>query len=478
MIKEPRTSYKSIYLIAICGTGMTALAGMLKSQGYEVRGSDQNTYPPMSTFLHELGIPVYQGFSEEHLNPPPDLVVIGNSMSRGNPEVEAVLERKLRYVSLPFALREFFIRGHYSCVVAGTHGKTTTSSLLAWVLQKAGKDPSFFIGGIPENFGQGFKLGKGDIFVVEGDEYDSAFFDKGSKFLHYLPDIVILNNIEFDHADIFRNIEDIEIAFSRLIRLIPRSGCLICCLDNPIVKKLSTTAYSKVETFSVKEDADWRVQNILTNEGGTQFEVFRKKEFYYRFTIPLHGLHMVRNCLGVIATGNALGLTAEEIAAGFSTFKNVRRRLQLLGEIQGIKVFDDFAHHPSEVQATLSGLRARFPVNRIWAIFEPRTATSKRKIFEEKYAEAFDTADRVILTPLNKPEKVPQEERLSVEKVREDLRNKNIENWILPPNSTILEFLKEQLMAGDVVIFMSNGDFNQIPKQLVRELKRKGRNEP
>jgi UDP-N-acetylmuramate: L-alanyl-gamma-D-glutamyl-meso-diaminopimelate ligase len=477
MIEEPKTSYKSIYLIAICGSGMTALAGMLKSQGYEVRGSDQNMYPPMSTFLQELGIPVHQGFSEEHLNPPPDLVVIGNAMSRGNPEVEAVLERRLHYVSLPLALKEFFIRGHYSCVVAGTHGKTTTSSLLAWVLEKAGKDPSFFIGGIPENFGQGFKLGKGDIFVVEGDEYDSAFFDKSSKFLHYQPDLVILNNIEFDHADIFRNIEDIEIAFSRLIRLIPRNGYLICCTDDPIVKKLSATAYSIVETFSVKEDADWRAQNILSNAGGTKFEVFRKREFYYRFTIPLHGLHMVRNSLGVIAAGHALGLSAEEIAAGFSTFKNVRRRLQLQGEIHVIKIFDDFAHHPSEVQATLSGLRARFPENRIWAIFEPRTATSKRKIFEERYVEAFDMADRVILTPLNKPEKVPEEERLSVEKVGEGLRKNNIENWILPPDSRMLEFLTEQLMPGDVVIFMSNGDFNQIPKQLVKELKRKGRNE-
>lgn len=463
-------SIKSIYLIAICGTGMTALAGMLKSQGYEIRGSDQNVYPPMSTLLEELGIPVYNNFSEEHLNPPPDLVVIGNTISRGNPEVEAVLDMKLNYISLPLALKQFFLRGHYSCVVAGTHGKTTTSSLLAWVLENAGKDPSFFIGGIPENFGQGFKLGKGNIFVVEGDEYDSAFFDKGSKFLHYLPDLVILTNIEFDHADIFRNLEDIEIAFSRLIRLIPRKGYLISCWDDPIVKKLSATTFSNLETFGLHEEADWFAQDILTDQSSTHFDVFRKREFFHSFTIPLHGLHMVRNCLGVIVMSNILGLSGDEIEAGLASFKNVRRRLQFKGEVNNILIFDDFAHHPSEVKATLSGLRDRFPEKRIWAIFEPRTATSKRKIFEEKYIDAFDLADRVILTPLNQPEKVPEKERLSVEKIAEALNTKNIQNWILPADPKMLAFLKEHLKSEDVVLFMSNGDFNQIPKQLVNEI--------
>ena len=469
MLKQSR-DIKSVYLIAICGSGMTALAGMLKSHGYDVRGSDLNSYPPMSTFLEELGIPVFEDFSEVHLKPTPDLVVIGNAMSRGNPEVEAVLDRGLNYISLPFALKEFFIRGHYSCVVVGTHGKTTSSSLLAWILEKAGKDPSFFIGGIPDNFAQGFKLGKGNVFVLEGDEYDSAFFDKSSKFLHYLPDLVILNNIEFDHADIFRDIEDIEIAFSRLIRLIPRNGYLISCTDDPIVKKLSATAYSRVETFGLEKEADWCAQNILTEEDSTHFDVFRKRELYHHFTVPLYGLHMVRNCLGIIAAGSVLGLTAEVIAAGLATFKSVRRRLRLQGEANDIKVFDDFAHHPSEVKATLLGLRSRFPDKRIWAIFEPRTATSKRKLFEEKYIGAFDKADRVILTPLDKPEKVPEKERLSVEIIAAVLRNKNIKTWILPANSKMLTFLKDQLVSGDVIIFMSNGDFNQIPKILVEEL--------
>lgn len=471
MFHKNPDSIKSIHLIAICGTGMTALAGMLKSQGFDVKGSDENVYPPMSTILEELGIPVYHGYSEDHLNPQPDLVIIGNAMSRGNPEVEAVLERKLDYISLPFALKEFFIRGHYSCVVAGTHGKTSTASLLAWILENAGKDPSFFIGGIPENLGRGFKLGKGDFFVVEGDEYDSAFFDKGSKFLHYLPDLVILNNIEFDHADIFRSMEDIEITFSRLIRLIPRNGYLISCWDDPVVKKLSGTSFSRVVTFGLKEGADWRAENISIDENSTQFDVFRKREFYHRFNLPLFGDHMVRNCLGVVAASSALGLTADEIAAGVRTFKNVRRRLELQGEIDGIKIFDDFAHHPSEVKATIAGIRTRFPNSCIWAIFEPRTATSKRRIFQNKYIDAFDEADRVILTPLNRPEKVPKEERLSVEKICEGLRNNNIQNWILPADSKMISFLTEKLVPGDVVIFMSNGDFNQIPSQLLNEIK-------
>lgn len=455
---------------------MSALAGMLKSQGFDVRGSDQNVYPPMSTFLEELGIPVYNGYREEHLNPPPDLVIIGNAMSRGNPEVEVVLERKLRYISLPFALKEFFIRGHFSCVVAGTHGKTTTASLLAWVLQNSGRDPSFFIGGIPENFGKGFKLGKGDFFVVEGDEYDSAFFDKGSKFLHYLPDLVILNNIEFDHADIFRNMDDIETTFSRLIRLIPRNGYLISCWDDPVVKKLSASAFTRVITFGFGDDADWCAQNVTAEDSSTRFDVVQKGEFYHQFTVPLFGHHMVRNCLGVITASSVLGLTKGEIAAGLTSFKNVRRRLQLQGEINDIKIFDDFAHHPSEVKATIAGIRSRFPNKRIWAIFQPRTATSKRKIFEDKYVNAFAQANRVLLTPLDKPEKVPEEERLSVEKIAHDLQNKKIRSWVFPANSKMVSFLKRQLVPGDIVVFMSNGDFNQIPKQLVHEIKFSGKN--
>jgi UDP-N-acetylmuramate: L-alanyl-gamma-D-glutamyl-meso-diaminopimelate ligase len=458
---------KQVYFIAICGTGMTALAGMFKSKGFDVRGSDQNVYPPMSTFLEELQIPYHIGFDERHLDPAPDLVVIGNSMSRGNPEVEAALDRKLNYVSLPFALREFFIRGKYSCVVAGTHGKTTTSALLAWVLENSGRDPGFFIGGIPENFGRGYKLGSGEMFVSEGDEYDSAFFDKGSKFFHYLPDLVILNNIEFDHADIFRNLDEIETAFKRFINLIPRNGFLVAGWDDPLVRKLSEKVFSKLVTFGLATDAMWRAENISANSNQTAFEVYRKEEFFASFTTPLFGTHMVKNCLGVIAACAALGLSKEEIVAGLSTFKNVRRRLQLKGEVNGIKVFDDFAHHPTAVHDTLEGLRSRFLNQRIWAIYEPRTASSKRKVFEQDYVRAFSPADRVILTPLYLPEKVPAGERLSVEHIASALNQSQIKTWILPANLEMADFLKSHLEKNDIVLFMSNGDFHGIPEKLL-----------
>lgn len=468
--KQP-DSIQSIYFIAICGTGMTALAGMLKSRGFEVKGSDENVYPPMSTFLQQLGIPVYEGYHEDHLLGLPDLVVIGNAMSRGNPEVEAVLDRKIPYVSLPFALRELFIRGHYSCVIAGTHGKTTCSSLLAWILQNAGRDPGFFIGGIPENFGQGYKVGQGDVFVVEGDEYDSAFFDKGSKFLHYLPDLVILNNIEYDHADIFKNIDEIEIAFQRLIKLIPRNGFLISGWDDPVVQKLSRETFSKLVTFGLTESADWQARNISAEQSGYHFDVFHKNELFHRFETTLHGTHMVRNCLGVVAACHLLGLDAAEIQAGLHTFKNVRRRLQLLGAVDEITIYDDFAHHPTAVKATLSGLRRTFPNNRLWAIFEPRTASSRRKIFEQAFIDAFSDADNVILTPIQRHKPLPESERLAIENVTQGLSEKAIPNWILSPNQDMLDFLQENLRKGDIVLFMSNGDFNQIPNKLITQLK-------
>ncbi len=469
MIRFDLDSIKSVYMIAICGTGMTALAGMLKSQGYEVRGSDQNVYPPMSTFLKEIGIPVHEGYDPLHLDPPPDVVVIGNSMSRGNPEVEAVLSAKLPYVSLPFALREFFIRGNYSCVVAGTHGKTTTSSLLAWVLESAGRDPGFFVGGIPENFGRGFKLGKGGIFVAEGDEYDSAFFDKGSKFLHYLPDLVILNSIEFDHADIFRDLDAVETSFARLITLIPQNGYLVACWDNPIVRKLSEHAWAEVVSFGFSPDAQFRAEGIVAGVENTTFEVYFGNKRYGTFSVPLHGRHMVQNALGVIAASHKLGLSAEEVQQAFGSFKNVRRRLQFKGEVRGVRVFDDFAHHPTEIRATIAGLKERFPNSPLWAVFEPRTATSKRRIFQDRFAEAFAQADRVVLTPLHAPDKIPEQERLSVEQVCADLRARGLSCWILPVGDEMLNFLREKVGPGETVLFMSNGDFQQIPQKLIDE---------
>ncbi len=458
---------KSVYLIAICGTGMTALAGLLKEKGYAVSGSDMNVYPPMSTFLAESGISVHSGYDEAHLDPAPDLVVIGNSMSRGNPEVEAVLDRKLNYISLPFALREFFIRSSYSCVVAGTHGKTTTSSLLAWVLESAGRDPGFFIGGIPENFGRGFKVGDGKYFVSEGDEYDSAFFDKGSKFLHYLPDLVILNNIEFDHADIFGSLDEIKVAFRRLINQIPRSGHLVSCWDDPIVRELSQNTFSGLTTFGLADGATWRARSLSYTETGMEFDVLQGPDVFARVRPQLHGEHMVRNCLAVTASCAAMGLTADEIRQGLQSFKNVRRRMQFKGEVNGAKVFDDFAHHPTEIKATLDAVRARYPDARIFALFEPRTATSKRRIFETQFVEALSVADHVVLTPLYAEEKVPQNERLPLQQVVVEIEQKGVPCKVLLADDDMLRYLREQIAPGDVVVFMSNGDFNQIPLKIL-----------
>ncbi|RMD99764.1 MAG: UDP-N-acetylmuramate:L-alanyl-gamma-D-glutamyl-meso-diaminopimelate ligase, partial [Calditrichaeota bacterium] len=410
---------KRIYLIAICGTGMASLAAMLKSKGYEVWGSDENIYPPMSTFLEEQQIPVLKGFNPAHLSPPPDLVVIGNAMSRGNAEVEYVLNEKIPYTSLPAALREFFIRGKYACVVTGTHGKTTTASMLAWILQHAGKAPNFFIGGIPENFGQGFQLTGGKYFVIEGDEYDSAFFDKSPKFLHYLPDLLIINNIEYDHADIYRNLEEIKTAFHRLIRIIPGKGHIIANNDDPVVKELVQTVYSQLHLFGEAGAAPWQFADVQFTAAGTKFKVVHRAKELCEIEMGLNGLHNVRNALAAFVAATQLGLSPAEIAAGLRTFKGVRRRLTQIAEIDNIKIFDDFAHHATAVRETLRGLRARYPERRIWAIFEPRTASAKRKFFEAQYYQAFDAADKAVIAPLDRPGKVPEAERLSVSRIVE-----------------------------------------------------------
>lgn len=464
------SSRKSIYMIAICGTGMTALAGMLKAEGHDVRGSDHNVYPPMSTLLSDLGIPVERGFDAAHLNPKPDLVIIGNAMSRGNPEVEAVLNRKIPYTSLPVALGDFFIRGNYSCVVAGTHGKTTTSALLAWVLESAGKAPGFFVGGIPENFGQGYRIGKGRIFVSEGDEYDSAFFDKGSKFLHYMPDLLILNNLEFDHADIFRSYEDIELSFRRLINLVPGEGYVVACWDDPNIRKIAPATFSELISFGLSEDSDFRAMSVTTDVEGTHFDVNFKGEAFGRFSSPLFGLHNVRNSLAVIASAMQLGLSVPQIQRGVATFRNVRRRFQFLGEKNGVKIFDDFAHHPTAIATTIDSIRRRFPDHRVWALFEPRSATSKRKILERELVEALASADHAILAPIHMPEKVPEDERLDLTAVSEAVQDRQTPCHVLKPDIEMLTFLKANLRSHDIALFMSNGDFQQMPVKLLHEL--------
>ena len=466
-------SIKNIYLIAISGTAMGSLAAMLKSRGYQVSGSDDHVYPPMSTFLESQGIKIFEGFDEQHLNPQPDLVVIGNAMSRGNPEVEAVLEKKIPYTSSAEVLKHFFIQGKSSIVVSGTHGKTTTSSLTAWLLEAAGKDPGFMIGGIPKNFGQGFKLSKSKIFVVEGDEYDTAFFDKASKFFHYLPETVIINNIEFDHADIYDNLDQIKLAFRRLVNLVPRNGLLLGNIEDPNVVDLLPLAFSTVQTFGLNEKAFWRAENILFSENQTTFDIIKQGKLFVKVTTKLSGYHNVRNILAAVGAAHFYGVMPEQIQQALPDFENIVKRLEVKAVVNDIIIYDDFAHHPSKVKSTINGLRVRFPERRIWAVYEPRTATSKMKIMEDLYASAFDDADKIIIAPLYLPHKVKAEARLSVENLVEKIQLRGKEAYYLKSVEEIIDYIAQYARSGDHILIMSNGSFENIHQRLIEKLQNK-----
>ena len=460
---------KNIYLIAICGTAMGSLAAMLKSKGFHVYGSDSHVYPPMSTFLESQGIPVFNGFDESHLQPAPDLVIIGNAMSRGNPEVETVLEQKIPYLSSAEALKIFFIQGKSSIVVSGTHGKTTTSSLTAWLLEAAGKDPSFMIGGIPKNFNQGYKLGASDLFVVEGDEYDTAFFDKAAKFFHYLPHTLIINNIEFDHGDIYDDLDQIKLAFRRLVNLVPRNGLFLANDEDENVREMIPRSFAPVQTFGLANTAFWHAENIVFQPDKTVFDIIRDGELFARVESPLFGYHNIRNVLAATGAANFYGVSAESIRESLPQFQNIVKRLDVKAVVNNITIYDDFAHHPSKVKSTVNGLRTRFPDARIWAIFEPRTATSKMKIMEDKYAEAFDDADIVIVAPLYLPQKVQAEKRMSVESLVEKIRQRKQQVHHLTPDE-IVKFVADNANPGDQILVMSNGGFENVPQRIVDAL--------
>ena len=464
---------RSIHFIGVCGTAMANLAAKMQELGYEVTGSDENVYPPMSTFLAERKVPVSEGFREENLAYGPDLVVVGNAVSRGNPEAEYMLDQKLHYMSLPETLREFFLRGKQNAVVSGTHGKTTTASLLAWCLETAGKDPNFLIGGIPRNFGYGFKISESPIFVLEGDEYDSAFFDKRSKFLHYLPEIVIINNIEYDHADIFRSLDDILISFRNLIRLIPRKGLLVANGDDKNVRRLIGESYAPVQTFGFRSDADWHIQNLDYQKDGVVFDLLFQSEPYGRFFVPLSGNHNVMNTVGVIAVLHHLGLKPEEMQEGLRTFLSVRRRLEVRGEVNGIVVYDDFAHHPTAIRETLEGLARRYPDRRIWAVFEPRTNTTRRNIFQKELPAAFELAHGVAIGKVNRAHLLKPEERLDREQLRADLASRKIPAFYHDDVEKIIDWLLPQLEPGDQVVIMSNGSFDNIHEKLLQRLRQR-----
>ena len=458
-----------IHLIGICGTAMGTLAAMLKQRGYDVRGSDMNVYPPMSDFLVQQGITLLQGYDPQHISADLDLVVVGNAISRGNSELEEVLDRKIRHCSLPEAVRDYFLWGARSVVAAGTHGKTTTTSLAGWLLTHGGADPSVLVGGIVENFSGSFRLGGGREFVIEGDEYDSAFFDKTAKFLKYLPDIAIVGNIEFDHADIYPDLDAYRLAFQRFVNLVPRRGLLLLGADNGEAMALEPRAHCKVETFGLSDGADWQAHDLKTAATSTTFSVRRGGSPSGTFEVPLLGAYNVRNALAAIAVGSAVGLSLDTMAAGLREFKGVRRRLQLRGTVGGISVYDDFAHHPTAIEETLQGVRSAYPGRRVWAIFEPRSATSCRRVFQSEFVRALAHADRVVLPAVFRST-LPEDQRLSAEQLIADLRAMDVDARFIPAVPDIVTTVARDARDGDLVIIMSNGGFDNIHQQLLTAL--------
>jgi UDP-N-acetylmuramate: L-alanyl-gamma-D-glutamyl-meso-diaminopimelate ligase len=460
---------KRIHLIGVCGTAMATLAAMLKTRGFDVRGSDQNVYPPMSDFLAEQQIATFQGYDASHITAELDLVVVGNAISRGNPELEEVLDRKIRYCSLPEAVRDHFLWGARSVVIAGTHGKTTTTSLTGWLLTHGGADPSVLIGGIADNFGGSYRVGGGREFVIEGDEYDSAFFDKTAKFLKYLPDIAVVNNLEYDHADIYPDLDAIRLAFRRFINLVPRRGLFLACADDVEAMALTKAARCRVETFGLATGAGWQGHDLRVQAGSTTFSVRRQGDPIGTFEVPLLGAFNVRNALAAMAVGAAVGLSTDTMAAGLRAFKGVRRRMQLRGTANGVAVYDDFAHHPTAIAETLAGVRSAYPDRRVWAIFEPRSATSCRKIFQGEFARAFNAADRVLLPQIFRST-LPEEQRLSVEQLIEDLKQGGKDARFIPRVDDIVSTVAKEARDGDLVVVMSNGGFEDIHQKLLTAL--------
>ena len=459
------------HFVGICGTGMATLAAMLQARGHEVQGSDHGVYPPMSDFLAERGIRVFDGYDAARIAGDLDVVIVGNAISRGNAELEEILDRKIRYLSLPEAIREHFLWRARSIVIAGTHGKTTTTALSGWLLTAGRLDPSVLIGGIAVNFEGSFRLGSGRDFVIEGDEYDSAFFDKSAKFLKYLPDIVVVGNLEYDHADIYPDMDALRTAFRRLVNLVPRHGKLLLGADSEEARGLAALARSPVETFGLAADADWRAANLQPAGNGTRFELSHAGEALGHFEIPLAGPHNVRNALAAMAVGQAAGLTPDMMREGLATFRGVRRRLELRGVAGGVSVYDDFAHHPTAIFETLRAVKSAHPDRRIWAVFEPRSATSCRRVFQDDFARAFvdSGADEIVLAAVFRST-LPEEQRLSVSQLVEDIRRAGRHARHIPQVRDIVETVATEARDGDVVVIMSNGGFDGIHEKLLRRL--------
>ena len=458
-----------VHFIGIGGAAMATLAAMLQQRGFTVRGSDQEVYPPMREFLAREGIEPLRGYRAEHITDDLDLVVVGNAVSRDNPEIEAVLDRKLRYASLPEVLRDQFLWTTESVVIAGTHGKTTTAALTAWLLAYGGADPTMLVGGVAQNFDSSYRLGSGRQFVVEGDEYDSAFFDKTAKFLKYLPDVAVIANVEFDHADIYPDLDAVRVAFKRLVTLVPRRGLVLLGADHAEAMALREQVQGRVETFGFSDTADWRADRVTTSPDGTTFRVWRGAAVFLDAHLPQLGDYNVRNALAAIAVGARVGLGAATLADGLQRFKGVRRRLEVRGTVSGVTVYDDFAHHPTAVAETLAAVRAAHPDRRLWAIFEPRSASACRRIFQREFAEALSGADQVLLPAVYRAS-IPEDQRLAPEQIVETLSAAGVRARYVPDLEAIVALVAREARAGDLVVVMSNGAFGGIHEKLLHAL--------
>lgn len=466
------TTAKHIHFIGIGGTGMGALAGLCHQAGHTVTGSDGPLYPPMSTYLASLGIKINEGYDPSHLDPTPDLVIIGNVIRKDNPEAVAALQKKLSYLSMPDAIAELFLKNRHSVVVTGTHGKTSMSSTMAWLLEHAGRNPSFMIGGIPLNFGSGARLGTGQEFVLEGDEYDTAFFDKTPKFLHYQAKSAILGSVEFDHADIYRDLDHVMQAFGQFVKSLPKDGLLVAYTDHANTRKLVQNATCTVVTYGIALDADYQLDSLTADTEGSHFNVIHDTVAHH-FDSPIYGEHNALNTIATVALARELGIPWEVLQDGVRTFQGVKRRMEVVGTVKDVTVIDDFAHHPTAVRETIKALRYKYPNRRLVVAFEPRSNTTRRKVFQNEFIEAFRGADRVLLAPVARASELPVSERLDPDALAQALMNAGIEAYALSSMDYLLEYLIRGAEIDNVIVLMSNGNFGNLKQLLMEKLERK-----
>jgi UDP-N-acetylmuramate: L-alanyl-gamma-D-glutamyl-meso-diaminopimelate ligase len=454
----------SIHFLGICGTAMGSVAAAMKDRGFHVTGQDAKVYPPMSDFLREKGVSITEGYNPADI-PAADLIVVGNAMTRGNPAVEAVLNRKLAYLSMPEALKRFFLAGRHNLVVTGTHGKTTTTSILAWIFESAGRFPGYLIGGIPANLGQGACLRESKYFIIEGDEYDTAFFDKRSKFVHYLPELVIVNNIEFDHADIYRDLDEIKTSFRRLLNIVPSEGMVLLNGDDPNCVDVAKNCPAPIVEVGFSPNAGNPIRNVQHGASGSTFELFGEE-----FEIPLVGDFNVRNAAMAASAAHYYGISSEEIRHALKTFQGIKRRQEVRGIVRGITIIDDFGHHPTAIRETLAGLRSRYGAARIWAIFEPRSNTTRRAVFQHELPKAFEQSDGVFIAKVARLDQLPENERLDPERVVADIAASGKPAFYEPTADDIVERIKPLATSGDIVAVFSNGGFDGIHQKLIDRL--------